>query len=90
MAKLYGLDSLLKENEEDYPVIVAFIKTADCETKDQVHSALMSLGQCGACPITPPIIGGLTAVGYWKRRIEDGWTSREFLNTFIKMCDMFE
>ena len=79
----------VQRKREEYPVVAAFLETADTETIDLVHDALMALAANAVCPITPPVIGGLTTVGYWKRIIEDNWTSRQFLNMFIEMCDVF-
>ena len=85
-----GLTKFLDDKRKEYPDISRFIETATTGRKELVYSALLSLANTGSCPITPPIIGALTEVGYWKRIIGDKWTSKNFLDAYIDMWNMFE
>ena len=69
--------------------IAKWYSEASPELVERIEKAVMGLVKNAMCPITPPICGALTAIGYFEWCVGGG-SSREFAIMFAKVMDIVQ
>ena len=67
--------------------IAKWYSEASSELSERIESIISNLTKSGYCPLTPPICGALTEIGYFEW-VYGGGSSREFARMFLRVMDI--